>query len=33
MVAGWWGGIFKGFGVDRYTLLSSKWVTIRDLLY
>ena len=33
MVAGWWGGIFKEYGMDRYTLLSSKWVTIRDLLY
>jgi len=27
------GGIVRGFGMDRYTLLYLKWITHMDLLY
>ena len=27
------GGIGRGFGMDRYTLLYLKWITHMDLLY
>ena len=30
---GWGEGIVREFGIDMYTLLYSKWITNKDLLY
>ena len=30
---GWREGIVREFGMDMYTVLCSKWITNRDLLY
>ena len=30
---GWWEGLVREFGIDKYTLLYLKWITNKVLLY